>query len=172
SVSIALQHRGEVVLGVVYNPVSEQLFWAEKGKGAFLNGKKLSVSQRTELNKSVGTYIRGRDSVTKEAELDFTRTFSLNTKRLMRTIAPALDWCLLAHGWIDYVVLQRSGIMDVAAGILIAQEAGAKVTDWQGNEYVHQPFDAEYQSSLLATGGPLHQEISELASASLEKAAL
>ncbi|MCK9907373.1 hypothetical protein MXD63_46170, partial [Frankia sp. Cpl3] len=72
--------------------------------------------------------------MTKEAELDFTRTFSLNTKRLMRTIAPALDWCLLAHGWIDYVVLQRSGIMDVAAGILIAQEAGAKVTDWQGNE--------------------------------------
>lgn len=172
SVSIALQHRNDLLLGVVYNPISGQLFWAEKGKGAYLNGKRLSVSKRTELGKAVGTYIRGRDSVTKEEELDFTRAFSLKTKRLMRTIAPALDWCLLAHGWIDYIVMQRSGIMDVAAGILIAQEAGASITDWQGTPYVHQPFDAEHLPSLLATGGPLHRQISELTRASLHETAL
>jgi myo-inositol-1(or 4)-monophosphatase len=162
SVSIALQHAGEILLGVVYNPISDQLFWAEKGKGAYLNGRKLSVNKRTELGKAVGTYIRGRDSVTKVQELEITRPFALQSKRLMRTIAPALDWCLLAHGWIDYIVLQRSGIMDVAAGILIAQEAGATITDWDGNPYRHQPFDEAHLPSLLATNGPLHGEIRNL----------
>lgn len=162
SVSIALQHAGEVVLGVVYNPISEQLFWAEKGSGAYLNGKRLQVNRRTELHKAVGTYIRGRDSVTREQELDFTKPFAMKTKRLMRTIAPALDWCLLAHGWIDYVVMQRSGIMDVAAGILIAQEAGALVTDWEGTVYQQQPFDEMDLPSLIASNGVLHNEIKSL----------
>jgi myo-inositol-1(or 4)-monophosphatase len=159
SVSIALQHRGELVLGVVYNPVAGQMFWAEKGKGAYLNGQRLSVNNRTELEKAVGTYIRGRNSVTKEEELDFTRPFVLHTKRLMRNIAPALDWCLLARGWIDYIVMHRSGIMDVAAGILIAQEAGARLTDWQGNPYLHQPFRQDHRACLLASNGPLHEKI-------------
>ncbi|NGQ96820.1 inositol monophosphatase [Brevibacillus sp. SYP-B805] len=162
SVSIALQHQGEIVLGVVFNPVSDQLFWAEKGKGAWLNGKKLAVNGRADLSRAVGTYIRGRDSVTKEEELALTRPFFLQTKRLMRTIAPALDWCLLAHGWIDYVLFHRSNLMDVAAGILIAQEAGALVTDWQGEPYRSQPYDQEDLPSLLATNGPLHDEIRRL----------
>ncbi|MFY0542628.1 inositol monophosphatase family protein [Brevibacillus sp. H7] len=164
SISIALQHKGDLALGVVYNPVAGQLFWAEKGKGAFLNGKRLNVNTRLDLNKAVGTYIRGRDTVTKEEELDFTRPFVLHTKRLMRNIAPALDWCLLANGWIDYIVMQRSGIMDVAAGILIAQEAGAKVTDWQGVPYRHEPFQDEHQPSIMASNGHLHEEIRRLIS--------
>lgn len=162
SVSIALEHKGETVLGVVYNPVSEQMFWAEKGRGAFLNAKQLHVSQRDEINRVVGTYVRGRDSVTKKEELVFTEPFFLQTKRLMRTIAPALDWCLLAHGWIDYVVMQKSGIMDVAAGILIAQEAGARVTDWDNKEYQDMAFDPEGLPSLLATNGLIHERILNL----------
>lgn len=162
SVSIALQHAGDIVLGVVYNPISEQLFWAEKGKGAYLNGQRLSVNKRTELRKAVGTYIRGRDSVTKEQELEYTRPFALQTKRVMRNIAPALDWCMLAHGWIDYIVMQRSGIMDVAAGILIAREAGATITDWEENPYRDQPFDEEHLPSLIASNGPLHRQICSL----------
>ncbi len=164
SISIALQHKGELALGVVYNPVAGQMFWAEKGKGAYLNGKRLAVNKRVELTKAVGTYIRGRDTVTKEEELEFTRPFVLSTKRLMRNIAPALDWCLLANGWIDYIVMQRSSIMDVAAGILIAMEAGASVTDWQGNPYRHEPFQEEYQPSLMASNGLLHEEIRHLIS--------
>jgi len=162
SVSIALQFAGDIVIGVVYNPVSNQMFWAERGKGAFLNGKKLRVNTRTETFKAVGTYIRGRDSVTKEQELAFTEPFFLHTKRVMRNIAPALDWCLLAHGWLDYIVMQRSGIMDVAAGILIAEEAGAKVTDWSGNRYQHTSYDLSYETSLVASNGPLHQKIMDL----------
>jgi myo-inositol-1(or 4)-monophosphatase len=162
SVSIALQHAGELVLGVVYNPVAGQMFWAEKGKGAYLNGERMAVNKRMDLSRAVGTYIRGRDSVTKEEELDFTRPFVLQTKRLMRNIGPALDWCLLANGWIDYIVMQRSGIMDVAAGILIAQEAGASVTDWQGNPYRHEPFRDDHLPSLLASNGTLHEEIRKL----------
>lgn len=165
SVSIALQHRGELVLGVVYNPVAGQMFWAEKGNGAYLNGKRLSVNARTDQTRAVGTYIRGRDTVTKEEELEFTRPFMLRTKRLMRNVAPALDWCLLANGWLDYVVMQRSGIMDVAAGILIAQEAGASITDWQANPYRHEPFHSEHFPSLLASNGHLHETIRGLINA-------
>ncbi|GAA4717063.1 inositol monophosphatase family protein [Brevibacillus fulvus] len=162
SVSIALQHKGDIVLGVVYNPIANQMFWAEKGKGSYLNGKRLAVSSRTELVKAVGSYIRGRDTMTKEHELAVTRPYMLQTKRLLRTIAPALDWCLLAHGWIDYIVMERSGIMDVAAGILIAREAGAKVTDWQGQPYQHQPFDSREFPSLIASSGPLHEQIRQM----------
>lgn len=159
SVSIALQHKGDLVLGVVYNPVAGQMFWAEKGKGAYLNGKRLSVNDRTDETRAVGTYIRGRNSVTKEQELDFTRPFVLRTKRLLRNVAPALDWCLLANGWLDYIVMQRSGIMDVAAGIVIAQEAGAAVTDWEGTPYRHEPFEQDKNRSLLASNGRLHETI-------------
>lgn len=159
SVSIALQHKGELVLGVVYNPVAGQMFWAETGKGAYLNGKRLAVNERTDLTRAVGTYIRGRNTVTREQELAFTRPFMLNTKRLLRNVAPALDWCLLANGWLDYVVMQRSGIMDVAAGIVIAQEAGAVITDWQGNPYRHEPFREEGFRSLLASNGHLHEAV-------------
>jgi len=164
SVSIALQHQGDVLLGVVYNPVSGQMFWAERGKGSWLNGERLAVNKRYELRKAVGTYIRGRDSVTREEELDLTRPLLLQTKRMMRTIAPALDWCLLANGWIDYIVFHRSGIMDVAAGILIAQEAGAQITDWDGHPYLHQPFSEEHLPSLVASNGVIHEEIRKLLS--------
>ncbi|MGE5703490.1 MAG: inositol monophosphatase family protein [Clostridia bacterium] len=162
SISIALEHRGEVVLGVVYNPVAGQMFWAEKGKGAYLNGTRLSVNSRSELSMAVGTYIRGRDSVTREQELALTNPLMLQTKRVMRNIAPALDWCLLARGWIDYVVMHRSSVMDVAAGILIAQEAHALVTDWEGEIYRHQPFSPDHLPSLIATNGNLHEPVQNL----------
>lgn len=159
SVSLALQHAGDIVLGVVYNPVADQMFWAEKGKGAYLNGKRLQVNNRTELNKSVGTFVRGRDAMSKQEEMIFTQQLFLQTKRLMRNIAPALDWCLLAHGWIDYIVMKNSGVMDVAAGILIAEEAGALVTDFQGEKYRHQIFDLSSEESIVASNGCLHDKI-------------
>ncbi|UED76679.1 inositol monophosphatase [Brevibacillus sp. DP1.3A] len=159
SISIALQHKGELVLGVVYNPVAGQMFWAEKGKGAYLNGKRLTVNNRQDLTRAVGTYIRGRDTVTKEEEMTFTEPFVFQTKRLMRNIAPALDWCLLANGWLDYIVMQRSNIMDVAAGIVIAQEAGATITDWSGKPYQHEPFQQDHTPSLVASNGHLHETI-------------
>nr|WP_245996735.1 inositol monophosphatase [Brevibacillus invocatus] len=159
SISIALQVQNELVLGVVYNPVAGQMFWAEKGKGAYLNGKRISVNQRTDRTRAVGTYIRGRHSITKEEELAFTKPFVMETKRLLRNVAPALDWCLLANGWLDYVVMQRSSIMDVAAGIVIAREAGATITDWQGVPYRHKAFRVEELASLVATNGQLHDTI-------------
>lgn len=162
SVSIALEYKGETILGVVYNPVSEQMFWAEKGNGAFLNAKQIQVSQRDEISRAVGTYVRGRESVTKVEEHAFIEPLFLQTKRVMRNIAPALDWCLLAHGWIDYIVMQKSGIMDVAAGILIAQEAGAKVTDWDSKEYQDMAYDPEGLPSLVATNGLIHERIINL----------
>lgn len=162
SVSIALQHNGDTVLGVVYNPIAKQMFWAEKGKGAYLNDKKLIVSQREDLTRSVGTYVRGRDSVTKKEELAFTEPFHLHTKRLMRNIAPALDWCLLANGWLDYIVMQKSGIMDVLAGILISQEAGARVTDWDNQAYQHTAFDPDELPSIVASNGLIHDQIISL----------
>ncbi len=162
SISIALQHKGELVLGVVYNPVAGQMFWAEKGKGAYLNGNRISINDRTDLTRAVGTYIRGRNTVTKEQELDFTKPFMIHTKRLLRNVAPALDWCLLANGWLDYIVMQRSGIMDVAAGIVIAKEAGATITDWQGEPYKHEPFHQESFRSLLASNGHLHETVRDL----------
>ncbi|WP_232699550.1 inositol monophosphatase family protein [Brevibacillus daliensis] len=159
SISMALEHQGELLLGLVYNPVTGQLFWAEKGKGAYLNGKKLSVSKKIAMNKATGSYVRGRDTLTKEQELEKTYDLTLQTKRVMRNYSPALDFCLLAHGWIDFIVMDKTNIMDVAAGILIAKEAGAVLSDWYEQPYQYEAYDPQRNVSMIVSGGPLQKEL-------------
>lgn len=121
SVSLAHLHLGEVVASVVYNPVLNKLYFAEKGKGAYLNNKKLVSSGR-----SSSAYVAVNFSSKaewKEKRKFFDWAYGSGFSRILNNWSPNLDYCLLAEGKIDTVVSLESLIYDFAPGFLIAKES-------------------------------------------------
>jgi myo-inositol-1(or 4)-monophosphatase len=153
-VSIALEIEGEIILGVVYNPVLEELFVAEKNKGAFLNGKRIYVSKTKELSRSLlatGFPYDIRES--KINNLDHFTNFALRAQAIRRAGSAALDLCYLAKGIFDGFWELKLSPWDTAAGILMVKEAGGKVTDFRGENF------SIYQKNILATNGKIHNQM-------------
>lgn len=137
-VSIALMRGNEIVVGVVNNPITKQLYFAEKGYGATLNGEPISPSKMQSLDKAVLAFIRGHRTYGGRLEQGADAIEAHLTPQFRRTLkmwAPALDWCLLASGGIDALVSFESEVEDQYAGTLIAQEAGAAVFGFDGEPY-------------------------------------
>lgn len=156
-VSIALEKLGEIVLGVVYNPVLSELFTAEKQGGARLNGQPIHVTATPELGKALVATGFPYDAWTNPADncAELTR-FVKKTISLRSDGSAALDLCHIACGRLDgYWELDLSP-WDMAAGALIVQEAGGIVTQVNG-----QPFDY-LKPSILASNGLLHQAMVEV----------
>ncbi|HEY2988968.1 MAG TPA: inositol monophosphatase family protein, partial [Candidatus Binatia bacterium] len=129
AVSIALEHEGEVVLGVVYDPLREEGFSAIKGEGALLNGESIKTSEIAELDKSLlatGFPYDHRENV--DFYLNFFRAFMKRSQGIRRAGAAALDLCYLACGRLDGFWELKLNPWDTAAGILIVREAGGTVT--------------------------------------------
>jgi len=153
-ISIGLEKEGEIILGVVYNPVLEELFVAEKNKGAFLNGKKIHVSSQRKLSRSLlatGFPYDIRES--KVNNLDHFRNFALKSQAIRRAGAAALDLCYLAKGIFDGFWELKLSPWDTAAGSLIVKEAGGKVTNFSGKKF------SIYQKNILATNGKIHNQM-------------
>ncbi len=148
-VSIALAKKGQVVLAVVYNPITGEIFTAEKGKGAFLNGKKISASGLDDISKAVVLVNRG---ASKEEKVRYTKIFDLLYKHV-RSIrvygSTALDLCYTAAGRFEAVIDNGCEFYDCAAGNLIAMEAGAMVTDFKGSRWAVKKSDILVCSPLL-----------------------
>lgn len=135
SVSIALMFENEIIIGVVFNPIANQLFEAVKDGGAFLDGKIIEPSKNTELKKSVCSFIQGHN-ISVSPELANLKNIVINNfRRIISTWAPALDWTLLAFGGIDALISYESELEDMYAGLLIAKEAGIEIVNFQGNKY-------------------------------------
>lgn len=133
-VSIALQEKGESVVGVVFAPISNQLFSARRGGGAKVNGQKITVSPTTKIADAlIVVEIPRRHTSGKRFKQDVSAfTKSLETVRRVRAFASAAyDLCLVARGAADgYLDFSRNTkIWDVAAGELIVREAGGKISD-------------------------------------------
>jgi myo-inositol-1(or 4)-monophosphatase len=153
-VSIGLEVKGEVRLGVVYHPILDELFYAEKEKGAFLNGNRLAVSRVNELDRSFLS--TGFPYDVREYSDFYLRYFNKFIKKsfaIRRPGSAAIDLCYLAAGRFDGFWELKLHAWDVAAGSLIVTEAGGKVTDFQG-----QPFNI-YSGEILASNGLIHQEM-------------
>jgi len=154
SVSIGLEKDGEVILGVVYNPVLDELFVAQKGEGAFLNGKRISVSQTSQLKKSfLATGFPYDVQERPEYYLRYFHQFIRQTFAIRRPGSAAIDLCYVAAGRFDGFWELKLHPWDMAAGVLLITEAGGKVTDFKG-----QPFSV-YSQEILASNGPIHQEM-------------
>jgi len=139
SVSIALLFENEIIIGVVYNPISNQFFEAMKDGGALLNGVSINPSNNSELKKSVCSYIQGHSVSTSEEliqeSIDVKNQLEQKFRRVISTWAPALDWALLAFGGIDALISFESELEDLYAGLLIAKEAGVKILNFSGNDF-------------------------------------
>jgi len=157
SISIGLEVHGEVVLGVVYDPLREELFLSEKGKGATLNGRRIHVSKTEKLNASLlvtGFAYDVRQDLMNN--LDHFSNFSLRVQGVRRTGSAALDLCYVACGRFDGFWEMKLSPWDTAAGFLIATEAGATVTDFGNHPY------QIYLKEILATNGKIHREMVEV----------
>lgn len=153
-VSIGLQKDEEIILGMVYNPISGELFLAEKGKGAFLNGKKICVSKTEKLSQSLlATGFPYDIRTSKENNLNYFNRFALKAQAIRRTGSAALDLCYLATGRFDGFWELKLSPWDTAAGILMIFEAGGKISDFSGRK-----FDI-FSKKLLATNGKIHKQM-------------
>lgn len=158
SVSIAYAHNGVMTLGAVYDPLRDELFTAELGKGAWLNGRRLKVSQVTELQRSLLVTGFPYDAWSNPRNnLENFNRFSKLTQGVRRLGSAALDLSYVAAGRLEGYWELTLHSWDVAAGGLIASEAGATVTNLDGNpDYLSPPC------SLLAAPSVLHAKMLEI----------
>ncbi len=154
AVSIGLEVNGVMELGVVYDPLRDELFTARRGEGARLNGRTIAVSDRSRLEEALLVtgfpYHYRRDP---ERILALFRAFSLRARGMRRDGAAALDLCYLACGRFDGFYELGLAPWDTAAGSLIVNEAGGMLTDLEG-----KPFDIR-RPSMLASNVRLHKEM-------------
>ncbi len=150
-VSVALAYKKEVIAGVVYDPIHEELFFAEKGKGAFLNGEKIEISKVSNPKKSqLSLALGGLD----DGAVRKLRGFSKHGFRKIRAFgSAALALTYFAAGRSDAYICSGCHLWDVAAGIVIAREAGAKVTS-----ECDKKWDIDC-NEIVAANKDLHREL-------------
>ena len=156
-VSIGVEKDGAMIMGAVYNPFMNELFFAEKGKGATLNDQKISVSDEDNLLKSclvTGFPYQYLDSP--NGPLQIFEKLIRKAVPVRRLGSAALDLCWTAAGRFDGFYEHKLQAWDSAAGFLIVEEAGGKVTDLKGN--VYNP----YQPGIIATNGKIHAALQNL----------
>ncbi len=153
-VSIGLEHEGKMILGAVFNPFINEFFIAEKGKGATLNDKPIQVSNKSNVISScLVTGFPYRYLNEPNGPLDIFNTLIRKGVPVRRLGSAAIDLCWVAAGRFDGFFEHKLEAWDSAAGFLMVEEAGGKITDYKGNYY------SPYQPQILATNGKIHDEL-------------
>ncbi len=158
AVSAGLYVKGEAVIGIVYDPFKEEMFAAEKGCGAYLNGRRIAVSGAGCVADSliaVGTSPYEKELADKNFEI-FKRVFKAS-QDIRRSGSAALDLCCIAAGRTDGYFERNLKPWDFAAGLVIVSEAGGRVTDYGKNKI----FPLK-NADVFATNGIIHDELAEL----------
>ena len=149
SISVALEIDQEIVAGAVYVPTVDDYYSAAKDQGAWKNGEPINVSSEASLaNSMVATGFACLRSYLQENNLERFCRIAQQTTGQRRFGSAAMDICMVADGQIDAFWEQELNLYDVAAGALIAKEAGATVTDFKGNEGI-------FPKQILVTNGNL-----------------
>ncbi len=153
-VSIAVEKEGEIVMAATFAPLLNEFYFAEKGMGAFLNNKKISVSNETDILKAClvtgfpYTYIN-----LPNGPLEIFGKLIRKGVPVRRLGSAAIDLCWVACGRFDGFYEHRLEAWDSAAGFLIVEEAGGRVTDFEGKKF------SPYQHRIIATNGKIHEEL-------------
>ena len=153
SVSIALEKEGEVVMGVVYDPMRDELFYAQKGSGAYLNNRKIRVSKIKKLSKGFLATGFSYGKKGKVRNLTNFKNFLLQSLAVRRAGSAALDLCYVGCGRFDGFWELDLHPWDSAAGMLIVTESEGRVTKFDGS-----PF-SPYEKEILATNNLIHNEM-------------
>ncbi|MBI4162690.1 MAG: inositol monophosphatase [Candidatus Aenigmarchaeota archaeon] len=151
--AIGLAKNNMPILGVVFNPLTSEIFTGEKGKGAFLNNKPIHVSDNSDIKKTLVNYCH----VSKQKDVSLMTklypVFKSESRDFRRLASGNLDFCWIACGRNDVYFRTSPILWDVIPGLVIATEAGAKTTDWNNKEWT---FESD---TLLTTNGKLHYKV-------------
>ncbi len=153
SVSIALLEGNTPIIGVIYNPISDEMFAAELGRGAWLNDNIIKVSETTTLQKSLLCTGFPYDMTLANNNLANYSKLVPKTQGVLRLGSAALDLCYVACGRLDGFWELHLNPWDIAAGVLILQEAGGKVTG------ITKPEFSVYDKEILGTNGLIHETL-------------
>ncbi len=153
-VSIGIEKDGQMILGAVYNPFMNEFFVAERGQGAFLNDKRIHVSEQSEVMKAC--LVTGFPYTYLDMPNGPLQVFDRLIRKgipVRRLGSAAIDLCWVAAGRFDGFYEHKLQAWDSAAGFLMVEEAGGTITDFEGNYY------SPYQPHLVATNGKIHAEL-------------
>jgi myo-inositol-1(or 4)-monophosphatase len=153
-VSIAVEKAGKMILGTVYNPLINEFYFAEKGKGAFFNDKQIQVSAEPDLMKAC--LVTGFPYTYLDMPNGPLEVFSKLIRKgvpVRRLGSAAMDLCWVAAGRFDGFYEHKLQAWDSAAGFLMVEEAGGRVTDFTGKDY------SPYQPHLCASNGKIHADL-------------
>lgn len=145
-ISLALMQKGSVVLGMIYNPYTDELFSAQKGEGSYCNGQKIEVSGAETMEKcliAIGTSPYYKEMA--EENFKVFQAIFKDCQDIRRSGSAALDLAYVACGRIEAYFERNLKIWDYAAGMLLVREAGGRVTDYRGND-----ADTEMISNITA----------------------
>ena len=158
AISIGLEHNKEIICGIVYDPIKDEMFTAEKGNGSYLNNQRMRVSSRSKL-KDCMIFTGGPKIQSKDRELSLKEYNNFSSKALtpIRKLGSAsLDMAYVAAGRCDGFWQRNLNYWDIAAGIILVIEAGGFVTDFDGeNKYIQN-------KSILVTNSKINKEMIEI----------
>jgi len=158
-VSIGLEHCGELIAGAIYDPNFDELFTAEKGKGAFLNGKRIHVSSVDSLKRSLlVTGFPYNIAENPDHAVEHFVQFLMDAQAVRRMGSAAIDLAYVAAGRYEGFWEVWLNPWDMAAGAIILTEAGGMLSDFSGNGF------SIYEKQILATNGRVHEEMKKILS--------
>lgn len=153
-VSIGVEQNGRMIMGAVYNPLINEFYFAERGQGATLNGETIKVSDKqTVMDSCLVTGFPYTYLDMENGPLDVFARLIRKGVPVRRLGSAAMDLCWVAAGRFDGFYEHKLNAWDSAAGFLIVEEAGGKVTDFEGTYY------SPYQPRIIATNGKIHDEL-------------
>jgi len=130
-ISVGLAHRNKIIFGMIYIPVLDELYYSAKGKGAYLNGKKLKMKNKSLTKKEIHAFCHGNSKRDLYLAMNYYRRQKLQSFDCRQLGSAAIELVYVAASRIDSIVIPGAKDWDIAAGALIAKEAGAKVTNFQ-----------------------------------------
>jgi len=150
--AIALTYKNEVILGVIYAPYLKELYWAEKGKGAYLNNKKIQVSQKRAVNKSIFYFCHGYQKKHVKKALEIYSKLKMRALDVRQLGAGGIETSWVAAGRAEGFVIPGGKPWDIAPGILLVREAGGRATDFKGENWNLK------SKNMICSNGSIHQK--------------
>tara|TARA_Y100000590_G_scaffold391901_1_gene468939 strand:- start:492 stop:1280 length:789 start_codon:yes stop_codon:yes gene_type:complete len=160
AISVGLEHNNEIICGIIYDPIKDEMFTGEKGNGSYLNNQRMRVSSRSKLKDCI-VFTGGPKKESPDREIALKEYYNFSSKVLtpIRKLGSAsLDMAYVAAGRCDGFWQRNLNYWDIAAGIILVKEAGGFVTDFKGeNEYIKN-------KTILVTNSKIGQEMIEILS--------
>ena len=163
AISIGLLHKKKPILGVVYSPIQNELFYAEVNNGAYMNDCLIKVDKDSKLEQSFISYSNGRDGKSRRKMIAIFKNIKIKNNVIRQVGAAALELCYVAMGRFSAFIMPGVNSWDVLAGNLIVKEAHGVTTDFNGKDFDIQATD------LLAGSSTIHHSLIEIINRSLSE---